>query len=193
MQSAESKDPFNYLEQDTDVGIFKSNSFGTGPQEVFANTKYYEPDKLNARHREMVRLTILGYKNIQIASILGVSQSNVCIILNSPLAKELIDNFKDARDGSAKDVQRRFEEIAPMATETVFDIMTGDGETSTNKLKAATLVLEVAGHRNKENKREDEQTLDKDTIAEIKERVRNYKEIEQVTEADFIEESDEPN
>jgi len=149
-----------------------SNESGNGFGDVYSPveseaSETYNPQKLNARHREMIRLHALGYKGVQIANILGVTPQNVYDILNSPLGQSFISEIQEARTSSVQDVQNRLQEFSPLAAELVLDIM-NEGVKESNRLKAGLKVLEMTGHKPGDTVNHNHVHLTKEDIEDIK-------------------------
>jgi len=124
---------------------YRSNSHGLGfPVSDAPGT--YELLYGYGHHREILRLVALGYKYIQVASILGITPTVVSYTVNSPLGRAFLDEIHEARTGSVKDVHNRLQEMSPLAAEIMLDIM-NDGKSETNKLRAAEKVLEMTGQK----------------------------------------------
>lgn len=146
--------------------VYKSNENGLGFP-VSENPGTYDPQTLNARHREILRLVALGYKYTQVARILGITPTTVGYTVNSPLGTSFLQEIHEARTSSVKDVHNRLQEMSPFAAEVVLDIM-ADGKSENNRLRAAEKVLEMTGHKS-ENKHMHLHThMTPEEIAEIK-------------------------
>lgn len=146
----------------------------------------YEPAKLNARHREIIRLAALGYKHVQIASILGISPVTVGYIIRSPLGQQFLREIGEARTDSVKDVQNRLNELSPLAVETVLDVMTTAKDNVRGNM--AIKVLEMTGHKATEKHDHNHLHLTKEDILEIKREYKGGPKI--VEEASYEEVSD---
>lgn len=161
----------SYNEVSEEEQVVQANSNGNGFGDVYSPAESeasgtYEPQKLNARHREMIRLHALGYKGVQIANILGITPQNVYDTLNSPLAQSFLQEIEDARNGSVQDVRERLQEMSPIAAETMLDLLNSDSER--NRFKAAKTVLEMTGQKPGETHNHNHVHLTKDDIEDIK-------------------------
>lgn len=157
--------------KDEQEEVVQTNENGNGFGDVYSPAESeaydsYEPQKLNARHREMIRLHALGYKGVQIASILGVTPQNVYDTLNTPLAQAFLQEIEQARNGSVQDVRERLQEISPLAVEVVLDVMQNGSES--NRLKAADKVLDKTGQKPGETVNHNHVHLTKEDINDIK-------------------------
>lgn len=127
--------------------------------------KYYDPDrgpdlrKNNGSrrwkisemweiHHEITRLLVLGWKNVEIAEHLGVTQVMVSAVRNSPVVQDKLAIMKAARDADTIDVAREIQEIAPAALELLKEIIGGDVQDASIALRAKTAesMLDRAGH-----------------------------------------------
>jgi len=95
-------------------------------------------------HREILRLAVTGMKQVDIAEVLNVTPVMVSYTLNSPIAKREIENLRAARDLDAVDVAKRIQEIAPIALQTLEELLCQGTEVV--KFRTATDLLDRAGH-----------------------------------------------
>jgi len=157
--------------------IARSNEHGNGfandmkSSEAPSKTGSYNPQKLNARHREIIRLHCLGYKGTMIAKMLGCTPQLIYQITNSPLGEALISEIQQARTGNVQDVQQRLQEASPLAAEIIVDVM-NEGKKESNKLKAALKLLEMTGHKPGETVQHNHLHMTKDDIEKAKQRAR---------------------
>lgn len=75
----------------------------------------YEIAELRDRHYRMIELSFLGYSEVNIAEILGVTKQNVSDVLNSQLAKDHIEVLRAQRDAETVDIAKQIKELAPEA------------------------------------------------------------------------------
>lgn len=163
--------------------IAKANEYGNGYAPSVSPSEPYMPQKLNARHREIIRLHALGYKGTEIAKMIGCTPQSVYNITNSPLGVNLLEEIREARTGSVKDVHDRMQEMSPLAAEIMLDIM-NDGEKESNRLRAAEKILEMTGHKAVDKHEHLHAHLTAEEIANLKqtaEDVSNPKEIEEAS------------
>lgn len=170
--------------------VVQANQNGNGFGDIYSPAESeapsgYEPQKLNARHREMIRLHALGYKGVQIANILGVTPQNVYDTLNTPLAQAFLQEIEEARNGSVQDVRERLQEISPLAVETVLDVMQNGSES--NRLKAADKVLDKTGQKPGETVNHNHVHLTKEDINNIKKEHAGGPRVESEADEDFNE------
>lgn len=95
------------------------------------------------RHHEILRLNAIGLSHQGIATMLGITPQTVSNTVRSNISQPIIDEFRLNRDGSAVDVKRTIEKLAPEAVSKVRDIMrSADLKTS---LAAAKDLLDRGG------------------------------------------------
>jgi FixJ family two-component response regulator len=95
-------------------------SFPAMPQ-----SRSYELKELRARHQEVIRLSLLGLSNKDIAGQLGVSEQMVCYTVNSELAKEKMGQLQISADTDAVDIAAEIKKIAPQAIDLLGDVVQG--------------------------------------------------------------------
>ena len=96
-------------------------------------------------HHEIMRLSLIGMKQIDIADHLGVSPVMVSYTLKSPIVREKMDCMQAVRDMGAVDVAKEIKELAPKAIQVLGEIMETaikDGD----RLRAAQDILDRSGH-----------------------------------------------
>jgi DNA-directed RNA polymerase specialized sigma subunit len=79
--------------------------------------KVYEITQLRDRHKEIIRLILLGHENTEIASILNITPQTVSNVRNSQLAQVELMSLQEARDNNSIDIAKQIQEIAPAALE----------------------------------------------------------------------------
>jgi len=94
-------------------------------------------------HHEVVRLALIGMRQVDIAEHLGVSPVMVSYTLRSPIVREQLKNMSSARDIDAIDISAEIRALAPKAVEVLEELM--DNDLPNIKLKAAQDVLDRAG------------------------------------------------
>lgn len=154
--------------------VVQANQHGNGfpDEEVYSPAESeasgsYEPQKLNARHREIIRLHTLGYKGTEIAQVVGCTPQLVYMTVNSPLGQSFLSEIEDARDSSVQDVRERLQEMSPLAAEVMLDVL-NNGKRESNKLKAAIKTLEMTGQKPGDTVNHNHMHLTKDDIEDIK-------------------------
>jgi len=97
-------------------------------------------------HHEILRLSALGMKGVDVAQILCCTPQTVYNVTNGELGRSILARLNGERDKNATDVAKRIEEISEYAVE-VIDEALRDKEAGLN-LRVATSfrILDRAGH-----------------------------------------------
>ncbi len=103
----------------------------------------YHVEQMWEIHHEIVRLSLIGMKQVDIAKHLGVTPVMVSYTLRSPLVNEQLKNMSAARDLEAVDISGEIRALAPAAVEVLKDLL--EDPLPNIKLKAAQDVLDRAG------------------------------------------------
>lgn len=106
---------------------------------------HYEPEKLNSRHHQILRLNLLGWKNKDIAERLGVSLVTVTTVVNSSLGRLKTQCMHAELDHTAMEAARQIRRLAPQAVQTVEEIMGDASAPMAVRLSAARDLLDRAG------------------------------------------------
>jgi len=109
--------------------------------------RVYQPEKLNERHREILRMKLTGMSNSDIAQALGITTMTVGYVVHGELGKSELGALENLADGSAVDARQIINEAAPEAAALLVDVMKGNELRATFKqrLDAAGDVLDRAG------------------------------------------------
>lgn len=75
--------------------------------------KPWEPNKLNARHVQMVMMKAAGLRHGVIAEILGVTEANVSVAVNHPDAQTILNRVLSYAAEQATDINARIKAHAP--------------------------------------------------------------------------------
>lgn len=121
-------------------------------------------------HHEIVRLAVMGFKQVDIANQLNISEVTVSYTLNSPIVKRKLDCMHAARDLQAIDVAKQIQALAPKAIEAMEVLLESD--VASVKLRAAVDILDRAGHGAVKKEMSLVGHLGKEDIEEIKARAR---------------------
>lgn len=101
---------------------------------------------IQAIHREIIRRHFVGQKASEIANALNISKQTISNVVNSPLAKELIEALHNGADRSAEDISGRIKSLAPEALDVVEDTIRDDAEPTKLRTNLAMKVLGLAGY-----------------------------------------------
>ena len=151
------------------------------------NGSYYNLQKMNAMHHEIVRRIVVGQKDHEIAKALGITKATVKYTRESPVVQEKLNTLMGQRDASATEMHKRLKSIAPLALHRMEEIMEDDSESGATRAKVAMDILDRAGYK-PVNKTANVTKMGPDRISEIKERAKNLDEVEIIQEAEVIEE-----
>jgi len=99
------------------------------------------------RHKEIARLVLVGHRPVDIAEQIGISQTALSIIMNSPIFKDHLQKLSMKRDKKAFEIKDRLEDIAHEATELLNRVMMGEEGASINaRARVAQDILDRAGY-----------------------------------------------
>ena len=114
------------------------------------NRKTYEIKSLWQRSHEIINLAARGYKNLDIADILGITPATVSNTLNSELGERKLSDIRFGRDEEAKKTSEKIRVLTNKALQTyhdIFDDESGESNLKDKKAVADTVVLELSGLR----------------------------------------------
>lgn len=96
----------------------------SGTEQLERPLKPWEPEKLNAAHINMVMLKAAGFKNVEIAEILGFGrdQGRISVIICHPGSQKLLRALIPLTVGRAIDVKTRMTSYASQMLERLYDI-----------------------------------------------------------------------
>jgi predicted transcriptional regulator len=114
-----------------------------GRHKLEGTHRQYQIEQLWDVHHEVVRLALIGMKQVDIASHLGVSPVMVSYTLRSPIVRDQLNNMHSARDIDAIDISKEIKALAPVAVKVLEELLEHD--LPNIKLKAAQDVLDRAG------------------------------------------------
>jgi len=84
----------------------------------------YEIKDIQHRHREIIRMSLAGMKNVAIAATLGITPQNVCDALRSQPIVEEMAKLQEKADERAIDFHKEIKRLVPKALETHEEILT---------------------------------------------------------------------
>lgn len=112
--------------------------------------KTYDIKQLWQRNHEIVNLAARGFKQVDIAEILGITPATVSNTLNSELGEKKLSDIRLGRDKEAKKVTEKIRVLTNKALQTyheIFDDESGECNLRDKKAVADTVVLELSGLR----------------------------------------------
>jgi len=145
----------------------------------------YEIESLHERHKEIIRLVTMGLTNTQIAKELGCSPAMVVYTKYSEVGQRLLQELGFQRSESVKDIQKRIEQIAPHALDTLEALMTSEETPEAVRARIAMDNLDRAGLAPKS--RSGGSYLDEKDIERIKEQARQNGLFVEAKEAEPVE------
>ena len=110
----------------------------------------YNIKQLWQRSHEIINLAARGFKNVDIAKILGITPACVSLTLNSELGQKKLSEIRGARDEEAKVTTEAIRVLTEKALATyheIFDNETGEATLKDRKDVADTVLLELSGLR----------------------------------------------
>lgn len=112
--------------------------------------KTYNIKALWQRSHEIINLAAQGYKNTDIAEILGVTPACVSLTLNSELGQKKLSDIRQDRDADARKTSEKIRVLTAKAIQTyheIFDNEDGQATLRDRKDVADTVLLELSGLR----------------------------------------------
>ena len=112
--------------------------------------KTYNIKALWQRSHEIINLAARGYKNTDIAEILGITPACVSLTLNSDLGQKKLSEIRLVRDEDAKKTSEKIRVLTAKAIQTyheIFDNEDGQATLRDRKDVADTVLLELSGLR----------------------------------------------
>lgn len=107
--------------------------------------KPYQPEKWTGVHRRIVSLSESGYRNYEIAELVGLTPSRISIILNDPRADIERRTFAKKVVEQVQDIQLKIALHAEEALEEIVDEMR-NAESAKIRQTAAFGILDRAGY-----------------------------------------------
>lgn len=112
--------------------------------------KTYQIKQLWQRSHEIVNLAAQGYKNVDIAEMVGVTPACVTMTLNSELGQKKLSDVRKGRDDEARKTAEKIRILTTKALQVyheIFDNESGEASLKDRKATADTVVLELSGLR----------------------------------------------
>lgn len=155
--------------------------------------RVYEIEALQDSHRAMIRLKVMGLKQVEIAEKLGVTPQNVSDVLNSRLALAEIERLRAALDGHYTAQSAKIAEMAGRGIIWLEERMGNEDTPAAVKDKIAFDALDRAGHKapSRLDVRQTNVELTYDDIKDMKRRVEAAMAEEEAEEAEYEEVGEE--
>lgn len=118
-----------------------------------SNNRKYELRRLQDNHREMLRLSALGYDRKKIAAILGVTTATVSNARNSELGRAQSEVLANGRDSAITDINQKIQALLPDAITLMGEVAKGkvtipegSNVTITQRMKASQDLIGRGGY-----------------------------------------------
>tara|TARA_R110000824_G_scaffold77767_1_gene196547 strand:- start:3354 stop:3836 length:483 start_codon:yes stop_codon:yes gene_type:complete len=132
----------------------------------------YEIKELQDRHREILRRLALGQVPKEIAGALSCTTQVVHYTRNSQIGKRELGLIQGARNADAIEVTNQIQELAPVALETMTEILNHADSPGSLKAKIAIDILDRAGHGAVKKNLNLNQQLTQEDLNDIKDRAK---------------------
>lgn len=159
----------------------------------------YQLRALNDSHREILRLTMLGFKTKQIADLLGVTEPTVCNAVNGAKGRQQLAILRGVRDAGTVDIAKDIQEFATKAWEIVKERLDNPNLPDALALKYGLEAVGLAGHVKPQRVQVQGAIahLTSDEILALKERARQRAFESGIVDVEYedrsVQESNEPN
>jgi hypothetical protein len=98
------------------------------------------------RQREIARRLVVGDRQVDIASDLGMTQSRMSVICNSPIFKKYLSTLTVRREEKAIDISEKIKKGAELGVDVLYDALTDEKAHISLKAKIAMDFLDREGH-----------------------------------------------
>jgi len=115
--------------------------------ELPSENRQYQLQELTESHKEIIRRAFLGEKKIAIATDMRVSPQTVSYVIHSELGRQYMRSLEEQRVRATVDIREQIEELAPLALETLADLLNDHSQLPSIRLRAATDLLDRAGYK----------------------------------------------
>ncbi len=133
-------------------------------------TSELRDEAINARHHEVARMLVLGFKDTEIANILGVTTRMVQYTKKSPVIKEQMEYLSGAEDKKVVELSQQIKDYAPKCLMVLQNIIDDDSASDHLRSRNALALMAIAGHSPTKQINVAHAHLSGDQIERIKER-----------------------
>ncbi len=144
------------------LALRDTEDYSDEPLQAVEVTQSWELQKLKPKHFQICALLAQGFKNIEVAAMVGCTKEYVSMLLHQPLIIQEI-----AKKGLI--VNQRFELLAERATDVMVEAM--QNGTHGEKIKAGRTVLEVTKRLGRVDPNANQVSPDVDRLAKLAERL----------------------
>jgi len=133
---------------------------------------------IRSTHREIIRLIVLGLKDVEIARATGFTTVSVRSVRNNPLYVDYIEVLQGAKDADVIDINKRIKELQLPALDVLEDMMLDEETKDQTRASIAEGLLSKGGHGNisRTQNQNVNVNLTPETLASIKQRARAFQE-----------------
>lgn len=110
--------------------------------------KTYDIEQMWQRHHEIVNLAAEGFKQVDIAKILGIDPQTVSNTLNSTLGQKKLSELRETRDGEARLRMEQVRVLKDKAIRVFHEILDNESKEATLKDRkevAETVISDLSG------------------------------------------------
>ena len=137
-----------------------------------SNHAHKDVEYLWEQHHEVLRLLVKGYKPRQISEMTGLTETFICRLRNSPIAKERLEILGAERDAITVAMVKRIAELQPKALSVLERVLNGETNATIDlEVRTAQDMLSRGGNAPVQRMVADvRHGLDEETLNAIKER-----------------------
>ena len=107
----------------------------------------FEVTRIQERHREIIRLLVLGWKNIEIAKHLGVTPVMVSYVRNSKLVQAKIAELHGVRDAQTLELKERIRQLGGVSIDVLEQALVDETTPLKERIQIAQDILDRAGQK----------------------------------------------
>jgi len=126
-------------------GFFSTDPWENGNDKRYAGYRTsYSIKAIHNQHHEVIRRSILGQNNHEIAAEIGLGHQQVCNILNSDITRRKINELQRQLYGETLDIAQRIQDFTPEALTLLEEIIEGKHAEASIGLRAKYAALHLA-------------------------------------------------
>jgi len=109
--------------------------------------KTYNIQQLWQRTHEIITMTLLGMKEVEVAKSLNIHPQTVSNTVNSDLGRKKLSELRRERDKDFVKVAEETAKLFPLAMKTYQRILEGEEKSKLQKETADTILMDIGGYR----------------------------------------------
>ena len=113
---------------------------------IKTSERTFELKKLRDLNKEIIRLSVTGMKQKEMAKVVGCTEMTVANTLASGVARQQLENMRAMRDVQAVDIGARIHELAAEAIEVMGELLLSPSTRDNVRKDIAVDLLDRAGH-----------------------------------------------